>query len=85
MSNNTRLVAIGTVGRFHERKPGKIHMRCRRCKLTRSNMPRSEFDPANAVVMELNYCPRCDKGGGFEETTYYDAAGTEITHEPCRS
>lgn len=73
------LVAIGEIGRFKPTQPGKIHLRCRRCKATRSNMPREQFDPVNAVVMALSYCPRCDKGGEFEETTYYDANGKEIT------
>lgn len=73
------LGAIGSIGRFKPLKPGKIHLSCSRCKNTRSNMARSDFDPADAAVMVLNYCPRCDKGGGFEETTYYDAHGKEIT------
>jgi hypothetical protein len=72
------LVTVGSVGRFKPLKPGKIHLKCSRCKNTRSNMARSDFDPANAAVMVLNYCPRCDRGGGFEETTYYDANGKEI-------
>jgi len=72
------LVTVGSVGRFKPLKPGKIHLKCSRCKNTRSNMARSDFDPADAAVMVLNYCPRCDKGGGFEETTYYDATGKEI-------
>jgi hypothetical protein len=73
------LESIGSIGRFKPLKPGKIHLRCARCKNTRSNMARSEFDPANAAVMVLNYCTRCDKGGGFEETTYYSSAGVEIS------
>lgn len=42
-------------------------------------MERSQFDPLAAVIMALNYCPRCDKGGGFEETTYYNACNKEVT------
>ncbi len=79
LARGSGLVAIGAVGRFKPLKPGKIHLKCSRCKNTRSNMARSDFDPATAAVMVLNYCPRCDKGGGFEETTYYDANGKEIT------
>lgn len=74
----TSLVSIGTIGRFKPLKPGKIHLKCGRCGNTRSNMDRADFDPESAVVMVLNYCPRCDKGGGFEETAYYDAHGKEI-------
>lgn len=80
------LTTIGSVGRFKPLKPGKIHLKCRGCGNTRSNMDRSNFDPPTAAVMVLNFCPRCDKGGGFEETTYYDSAGVEIRpngeHEP---
>lgn len=65
--------------KFKPLRDGKIHMRCLRCGSTRSNMDRSQFDPPAAVVMALNYCPRCDRGGGFEETTYYDACNKEIT------
>jgi hypothetical protein len=72
------LVAVGNVGRFKPLKPGKIHLKCRRCKNTRSNMARSDSDPARAVVMVLNYCPRCDRGGEFEDVAYYDASGAEI-------
>lgn len=79
LARGSGLVTIGAVGRFKPLNPGKIHLKCSRCKNTRSNMERSDFDPANAAVMVLNYCPRCDKGGGFEETTYYDANGKEIT------
>ena len=71
-------VAVGTLGRFKPLKPGKIHLRCSRCKNTRSNMARSDFDPAGAAVMVLNYCPRCDTGGGFEDVAYYDRNGVEI-------
>ena len=78
LPTGSALRAIGSVGRFKPLKPGKIHLKCSRCKNTRSNMARSDFDPADAAVMVLNYCPRCDKGGGFEETTYYDATGKEI-------
>lgn len=79
LARGSGLVAIGAVGRFKPLKVGKIHLKCSRCKNTRSNMDRSDFDPTNAAVMVLNYCPRCDRGGGFEETTYYDAHGKEIT------
>ncbi len=77
LATGSALVTVGSVGRFKPLKPGKIHLKCSRCKNTRSNMARSDFDPADAAVMVLN-CPRCDKGGGFEETTYYDANGKEI-------
>ncbi len=75
------LVAIGEIGRFKPIKPGKIHLKCRRCKNTRSNMARADFDPINAVVMVMSYCPRCDRGGEFESVEYYDAVGREITED----
>ncbi len=79
-TKSKNLVTIGKIGRFHPLKTGKIHMRCRRCKYTRSNMEREDFDPENAVVMVGNFCPRCDKGGDFEEFIYYDSQGEEITN-----
>lgn len=78
LARGSGLVAVGTLGRFKPLKPGKIHLRCSRCKNTRSNMARSDFDPAGAAVMVLNYCPRCDTGGGFEDVAYYDRNGVEI-------
>ena len=74
---------LSALGKFHKLRPGKIHLKCTACGSTRSNMNRSDFDPPNAVVMTLNFCPRCDKGGGFEETHYYDSTGTEITEDLC--
>ncbi len=81
LATGSGLVAIGDIGRFKPIKPGKIHLKCRRCKNTRSNMARADFDPVNAVVMVMNYCPRCDRGGEFESVEYYDAAGREITED----
>lgn len=72
------LVTIPGIGRFKPHKAGRIHLKCRRCKATRSNMARSEWDHADAVVMVVNYCPRCDKGGEFEDVSYHDAAGKEL-------
>lgn len=72
------LITIPGVGRFKPLKAGRIHLKCRRCKATRSNMARAEHDDPAAVVMVLNYCPRCDKGGEFEDVAYFDAAGKEL-------
>lgn len=81
LATGSGLVAIGEIGRFKPLNPDKIHLRCRRCKNTRSNMARADFDPANAAVMVVSYCPRCDKGGEFESVTYHDAAGVEIVEQ----
>lgn len=75
------LVEIPNVGKFRPLKDGKIHMKCSRCGLTRSNVNRSEFDLPKAAVIVMNFCPRCDKGGGFEESWYYDVDGKEIRWE----
>lgn len=79
--HNSNLMVINTIGRFKPLKPSKIHIKCRRCGKTLSNIDRSDYDPENAVVMVLSYCPSCDKGGEFEETTYYDINGKEIIDE----
>lgn len=72
------LVTIPTIGRFQPLKSGHIHIRCRRCKKTRSNVARAEWDHPDAVVAVFNYCDRCDEGGEFEDVVYHDAQGQEI-------
>lgn len=76
-----KLVQIGDVGRFHPLKPGMIHLKCRRCGKTLSNLPRSDYDHPLAAVIVLSYCDRCDRGGEFEDATYYDATGKELSPE----
>lgn len=73
------LVTIPGVGRFKPAKSGHIHLKCRRCKATRSNMARADWDHPDAVAMVLSYCPRCDKGGEFEDVAYFDADGKELS------
>jgi hypothetical protein len=73
-----KLIQIPKIGRFKPLKSGKIHMKCFKCKLTRSNMPRESFDPINAAVLMSNFCCRCDKGGEFESIEYYDINGKII-------
>lgn len=72
------LVEIHGIGRFKPLKNGRIHIRCSRCKATRSNMARSEWDHPEAAVMVTNFCPRCDKGGEFEDAAYFSATGKEL-------
>lgn len=74
----SKLITIPGIGRFHPLKPGCIHMRCRRCKKTFSNVPRTFYDNPNAAVCVMSYCDRCDTGGEFESSWYYDAAGKEL-------
>lgn len=72
------LIDIPSIGRFKALKNDRIHMRCQRCKATRSNMPRTPYDLEGAAVMVTNYCPRCDKGGDFEDCRYFTIKGEEI-------
>ncbi len=72
------LITIPGVGRFKPLKAGKIHLRCRRSKQTRSNMDRYEHDLPNSAVLVSNYCDRCDTGGEFEDIAYFTIEGTEL-------
>lgn len=74
-----KLVKIPGIGQFQTLKPGCIHMRCSRCNKTRSNVRRSEFDLEGAAVIVTNYCDRCDSGGEFGESWYFDSRGKEIS------
>jgi hypothetical protein len=45
---------------------------------------RQPFDPPNAVQCVTNECSVCHAAsGGFGESWYYDAAGTEIRDDPA--
>ena len=72
-------IRIANVGLFTPPEPGKIHIACRRCKQTKPNIDRTAFDFEGAAVVVMNYCDRCDKGGGFEDSEYFDYAGKVIT------
>lgn len=78
---SSALVTIPSVGRFKALKPGCIHLKCRRCGKTRSNMARGEYDDPRAVAMVMAYCDRCDTGGEFEDVRYYDATGVELMED----
>lgn len=75
----SRSIAVGQIGRFHAHKEGCIHIKCRRCGKTRSNIKRSSFDHPDAVVILMSYCDRCDTGGEWEETEYFDKDGKALS------
>lgn len=51
----------------------KVMLRCPQCKRT-MKVSRDTTDPVGTAVVEF-LCDRCDDGGGFPETHYYDADG----------
>ena len=51
----------------------EVKLRCPQCKRTKM-VTRDESDPAGTAVVDV-LCDRCDDGGGFPETHYYDAKG----------
>lgn len=57
-------------------KPPKIQLRCPECG-RKKRVDRDATDPAGAVVAEIP-CDRCDNGGGFPTTAYFDAEGREL-------
>ena len=67
-----KLLDLRTSG-FHQLKPGRIHLRCPSCGMKRSNVDRSEYDPATAVLLEAK-CPECC-GGDFDSPEYFDSNG----------
>lgn len=50
-----------------------ITLRCPHCKREVTACA-EETDPLGTAVVETT-CDRCDDGGGFPETNYYDAGG----------
>ncbi len=54
----------------------RVTLRCPKCDRTK-DVRRHKTDPKDAVVVEAP-CDRCDDGGGFPETMYFDAAGNQI-------
>jgi hypothetical protein len=52
---------------------------CHRTMMTRHD----ETDPPGTAVVEC-LCDRCDDGGGFPETQYYDADGRWFDGEKFR-
>lgn len=65
---------------FKKHRAGRIHVKCRGCGRKLSNMPRSDFDPANAVLV-VTVCEKHDTGCGGPEEFYYDAEGKEIVFD----
>jgi hypothetical protein len=58
-----------------------IELRCEACGNS-TTVPRLSHDHPEATVCVMNQCDKCNAAeGGFEETTYYDASGTEISSE----
>lgn len=51
-------------------------MRCPTCGRKQSNMPRQEYDPDAAALLELQ-CERCNKGD-FAIEHYFDLEGKEV-------
>ena len=54
----------------------RITLKCTKCK-RKISAERDDTDPPNAVRMETE-CDRCDRGGGWPETFYYDAENNQI-------
>lgn len=78
----TTLTERRTTG-FRSLRPGRIHVRCPRCGVKRSNTPRGEDDPPTAALCEVE-CPKCGMGG-FPTPEFFDAAGTLIDLSPPES
>lgn len=53
--------------------PPQITLRCLRCKRTKS-APIDPTDPPGTAIIE-SLCDKCDDGGGFPETLYFDKDG----------
>ena len=62
---------------FKKHRAGRIHVKCRQCGRKLSNMPRGEYDPPSAVLVET-VCEKHDTGCGGPEEFYYGADGAEI-------
>lgn len=54
----------------------QITLRCPRCKRTKAASRDPSDFPGTAVVEAP--CDRCDDGGGFPETMYFDSTGKQI-------
>lgn len=62
-----------------------IKLRCPECS-RHKQVGRARTDLKRAVRVEI-LCDRCDDGGGFPQTTYWDAEGRELnvaTGKPWR-
>jgi len=71
---DTRLTA-SHLSRMREpmAKSPKITLRCPECKRTMRAV-KDDSDPLGTAIVEV-LCDKCDDGGGFPETHYYDANG----------
>lgn len=59
-----------------------ITLRCPACKRTQM-VCKDRSDPPGTAIVEAT-CDRCDDGGGFPETHYYDAQGRWFDGEGFR-
>lgn len=63
-----------------------ITLRCPGCKRT-MQVRKERHDLKNAATVEIQ-CDKCDTGGAFPETFYYDAQGRQLnpgTGKPFRA
>ena len=73
------LTALRTQG-WGKLRDGKIHLRCPKCGMKRSNNDRQPHDPPAAFLAELQ-CPECVGGDFGGSETYFDASGHELPDE----
>ena len=73
------LMELRTKG-FHKSKKGMIHLRCFLCGRKMSNMPRNDYDPPDAFLVEVP-CENCSQGAKDTPEYYYDVNGKEIINE----
>lgn len=52
-----------------------VTLRCDKCKRTMRS-PKEDTDPSGTAIVEST-CDRCDAGGGFPETIYFNRAGQQ--------
>lgn len=63
---------------FNRLRPGRIHVYCPTCGMKRSNAPRQDYDPPEAVLMHLA-CEKCSEGCKIDgPDAYLDAQGRRI-------
>lgn len=55
-----------------------ITLRCARCKRSMT-VERQPIDPPAAELCETVFCNECDQGGEFDDITYYDEHGREVS------
>ena len=64
---------------FAPHRPGRIHLWCPECHRKLSNTPRSEMDPARAILAHV-LCPRCADRLAVKDSSadYLDARGRRV-------